>query len=316
MRFFICLAALPLAACANLPQAERVGEFGKAATAATAFAKETITSNKTIALRIDDELLARQYITRKICPPKDPASEEKAGTPAPDGKKPCEDGPFALSGSRANVLSPDRTGVRVRALTALGEYGDALAKAANEGQIDKLQNAAVKLGDAAATLSGAFPPASPIAAPAIKVAARGVGFMLGHAYAAEINAVVETHNNDVIALSRLLHDDFAELADLLTYQAKTFEAARKSNLIALQRGGDIDRLRLYAEFKNARVDNAAVASLAEAAKKGVSIFGALAKTHDALAKNEPDAERTLRNFIALMDDMSTLVKAAQPSRKS
>jgi hypothetical protein len=296
MRFLVIFAVASLTACASLPKTEQVGEFGKATTAATAFAKDAITANKTIALRINDELLAHQYIKR-------------SGKDCPADDREC----FSLSKSRAKVLPTDRTGVRIRALTALGEYGDALAQAADKGEIDKLQNAAVKLGDAASSLTAAFPLASPIAVPAIKITARGVGFLLGNAYAAEIDEIVQTQNENVIKLAALLHDDFADMADLLSDQALLFRDARKNNLTAVRDDKSIDRLRLYTEFKNARTDYAAIVLLSESASQFKSVFEKLAKAHDALAHNDPDAEQALRNFIALTSDVTDLVKAGRKS---
>src|SRR5262249_46464387 len=156
-----------------------------------------------------------------------------------------------------------------------------------------------------------FPAAAPIAAPAIKIAARSLGFLLGHAYAAEINAIVQAHNDDVTKLAQLLERDFAEMAKLLHSQAEDFQVHRKKNLSAVREKGNVDRLRLYTEFKTARGDVAAIISLATAAKKFSSVFHDLADTHDALANGEPDSEIALRNFIALMGDITELVKAAQ-----
>ncbi|MFL9500705.1 hypothetical protein ACJMQP_11660 [Rhodopseudomonas palustris] len=306
MKHLWYLPALLLAACSNLPQTERVGEFGKATTAALAFAKDSITANRTIALRTNDENLAVKYIKGKVCPQKDEAGYDDK----------CKDDSFQLLAAPENVLPSDLTGARVRALTALGEYGDALAKAADQGQIDKLENAAARLGDAAASLTAAFPPASPAVAPAVKIAFRGFGFFLGSTYAAEINDIVRQTNPHVQEVTRMLEKDFAGLHKLLTAQAKTYDTNRKSSLAAVRDKGDIDRLRLYAEFKTARQEVAAVVLLSQAAKNFSGIFREMADAHQLLSQGDPNAEIALRRLLALMNEATELVKAVQAERKS
>lgn len=301
MKMVWCLPALLLAGCANLPQVEQVGEFGKATTAASSFAKDSITANRAIALRIDDERLANKFITGQFCP--------LEGEPGFSDQ--CKATKFVLAGSVADVLRPDSTGQRLRALAALGEYGDALAKAVDQGQIDKLELAAANVGNAAVSLTPLFPPVSPVAAPAIRLAARGFGYALSSAYIAEIKAIVKASDDDIKKLTDLLKTDFRKLAGLLGGQVDAYERARRANLSAMRHGNEIDRLRLYTDFKGARQDYAAVQSLALAAKKFVSIFDAIAETHNALATNKPDAELFLRRLIALIGDATELVKAAK-----
>jgi hypothetical protein len=304
MRCVVLLAAIALAGCATLPQTERVGEFGKATNSAMSFAKDTVTANQTIAMRVNDEALAQQYLAGLECPLKQDGSKDGA----------CLN--FSLSAKLQHVLSKDRSGLRLRALTALADYGEALAEAANKGQIEKLQNAAVKLGDAASAIAGAVPMVSPIAVPAIKITARGFGFLLGNVYAAEILDVIRINNDNVAKLAGLLATDFAEIADLLDHQARTYDKARKATLSTIRDGNTVDKLRLYTEFKSARQDNAAIVTLANASKEFGKIFKKLAETHDALAHDDPDSEVILQNFIVLLGDAADLVKAAQAPRKS
>jgi hypothetical protein len=306
MKITWCFLALVLAGCASLPNTERTGEFGKATLAATTFAKDSITANRTITLRINDELLAYAFVDGR-CPEKgEPGYNEK-----------CKSSPVGLAGKdRAKVLSPDATGKRIRALEALGEYGEALAKAIDQGQLDKLELAAVKLGDAAAGLTSLFPPVSPVVSPAIKIAARGFGYALSTAYVAEVNTIVAQMDDSIREITKFLREDFNQLATLLGEQVTAYEASKASSLGLIRRRGDIDSLRLLTEFKAARQDYAAVHALALAAGRFSAIFKQVAETHEGLAHDDPDTERTLRRLIALIGDANELVKAAKVEKKS
>ncbi len=306
MRPLWCFLVVALAGCAGLPDAERVGEFGKATVAATTFAKDSITANRSIALRINDELRAYAYVSGR-CPAK--------GEPGYDEK--CTPSRVGLAGNElVKVLSPDVTGKRLRALEALGEYGEALTKAIDQGQIEKLELAAAKIGDAAIGLTALAPGISPVASPAIKIAARGFGYALSSAYIAEVNAIVAATDDSVQDITGYLQTDFAQLATLLAAQVDVYEGSKISNLGLIRRSGDVDSLRLYSEFKTARQDYAAVSALAQASGKFSAIFKKIAETHEALAKANPDTERSLRRLIALIGDATELVKAAKLERKS
>jgi hypothetical protein len=103
---------------------------------------------------------------------------------------------------------------------------------------------------------------------------------------------------------------------LLGEQVTAYEASKASSLGLIRRRGDIDSLRLLTEFKAARQDYAAVHALALAAGRFSAIFKQVAETHEGLAHDDPDTERTLRRLIALIGDANELVKAAKVEKKS
>jgi anti-sigma-K factor RskA len=136
-----------------------------------------------------------------------------------------------------------------------------------------------------------------------------VGFLLGNAYAGEIQAVIVARDPDVRALVAALKTDLADISDVLTEQAYDLEAQRKVNLMLIRQGGRVDRLRLYSEYKAARQEVATQAALAVAVGQYADVLDQLAAAHAALASGAPDAALTIQRFVALTNDLVDLVAA-------
>ena len=259
MRAVVALVTAFLGGCATLPQVEQTGELGKAISATGKVFREAIVSNKTIALRIGEERQAKSFL---------------------------EGGKFTLRDMPVSNLDSKPIAIRLRAIKALEEYGDALVLAADQGVIDKLEQSSIKLGAAAGALvSAASPIAAPIAGPALKLGARAVGFLLGNAYAEEILAIVVARNDDVKRVAALLTQDMNVITTLLSGSADDFRVDRERTLEAVRGDdGSVDRLRLYNEYKQARQDTQLIAALAAAALQYQNIFAQLVAAHDAIAK--------------------------------
>jgi hypothetical protein len=264
-----------LAGCSTLPSAEKVDAFGGATAASSTLLQNAAVANRTLALRIGEEDQAARYI---------------------------RGGVFSLSDKPDAMLDPENFKPRLEALRALEDYGKALKLAADQGVIDQLEQASVNLGTAAGGLVAAgSPAAAPVVGPALRLVSRGVGFLLGNAYAGEIQAVIVARDPDVRALVAALKTDLADISDVLTEQAYDLEAQRKVNLMLIRQGGRVDRLRLYSEYKAARQE-VAVGQYAD-------VLDQLAAAHAALASGAPDAALTIQRFVALTNDLVDLVAA-------
>lgn len=286
LRWWVVLSVCALAGCASLPAAEKASALGEAISSTGKLLRDSLAANRTIAVRIGEEVQAYNYIKNDV---------------------------FTLDDEPVGMLPEKEAGVRLSALAALEQYGDALAKAIDEGTIDKLQQASVNLGGAVAGLvTLAAPEATPIATPAIKLAARLGGFLMGNAYANEIHAIIVARNNDVKAVVRLLKRDFQKLPTLMQAQLEDYKNARTDTLTQLRSStedGAVDRLRLYGEYKLARQDMSAIATLSKAAAKYQQVLSGLETAHDAVATDKPNGEVLLRRFIALSTELADLIKA-------
>lgn len=274
-----------LAGCAALPAAEKAGALGSAISATGKYVRDTLAANRTLAIKSGEENQVLQYMQGKD---------------------------FTLRDDPRAQLPQRLVASRLAALGALEQYGDALAKAVDQGTVDKLEQASVNLGNAAAGLALAAGPEALVAAPVIKVAARASGFLIGSAYAAEIHGVIVARNDSVRGIVHFLRQDMYGATKLIGEQAKNFVTQREANLKVMR--GDferdknsVDRTLLYNEYKAARQDVVSVLALVEAAKKYDEVLTALVNAHEAVATDQLDGELLLRKFVALSADLSELI---------
>ena len=243
--------------------------------------RATIAANRSLSIKVGEENQSNKYINKEI---------------------------FTLDDLPSALLPKRDIAARLAAMSALEGYGDALAKAVDQGTVDKLEQSAVNLGSAAAGLGVAAGPGSVVLAPMIKVAARVGGFPLGNAYANEKHAVIVSRNNDVKGIVVLLRKDIRGIAALVTQNAKLYASTRKGTLLLIREDPNVDRQQLYTEYKLARQEVASILTLADAATKYDEVLTALVEAHDAIANDKPDGELMLRNFVALSADLSELIK--------
>ena len=283
MRFLLAPAFAGLAACSTLPNAAKMSEFGKAVTDSSAVLQDALDMSGRVAAQTEIERQARRVVRRQ--------STGIGVAPAP-------------------LLEPERVALRLQAVRALRDYGKALAEAADKGNVDELEAAAGRVGNAVAQFAAvASPAAAPIAAPAIRLAARGFGSLLASVYAAEIQAIIRSRDAQIALLADLLRQDLEGLAVLLKLQVNLYANERLGTYSAVRDDRSVDRLRLYDEFRRAQQElDAMKASLAALERFGGALQ-ALRDTHHALATSEPDGDVVLRRFLGAVEDLAALAAA-------
>jgi hypothetical protein len=278
--FFGFFGLLLLSGCSTLPAANKVSEFADAATTGTGLLKSAVASNRTLALRIGEEEQVGNFLVKSR---------------------------WSLGDRPSVMLSKVGLRPRLAALDALNKYAAALKLAADQGMIDNLEKAASNLG---ASIKGvatlASPASAPIAGPAITVASRGVGLLLGDAYANEIHAIIVAHDEDVQAVTKLLKVDLGQIGGVLKMQLDDYEKQRKLSLMEIQSDPSVDRLALYKEYKVAREDINSLKAQAAAIENYEELLTGLAQAHSAIAQDAPDAQLALNKFTALASDLAAL----------
>ncbi len=326
----LCLACL--AGCAGLPEAEKASQLGDAITASGKLVRDTIASNRTNAIRNGEEVQASKLLrSKEVRPsPSEVAMASRAnvqpvaGSPDADAKAAFEKAKaqqlaakqaglaFTLADAPTSQINGLQNSAQMQAAKALEGYGDALKKAIDEGTIEKLEQASVKLGDAVGNIvTAASPLSAPIAGPGLKVGSRIAGFLMGNAYANEIQAIIVARNKDVIAVAGLLKQDMALVADSVKRQADFFEIQRKANLQLIGQDPNVTRLQLYNEYYTARKEAGTMRATAVAAAKYAEVLDALVEAHAAVAAADPNSELFLKRFVVLADDLAALIKAAK-----
>jgi hypothetical protein len=296
------LLSLCISGCAGLPEAEKASQLGTAISASGKLLRDAVAANRTNAIRIGEEKQANILLLAKDVSQSAPPNSEAYKQAVLLKQN------FTLADAPAAYLEGFQDSAQIRAVEALEAYGDALKSAVDQGAIDKLEQASVKLGDAVGTLVSM---ASPIAVPAIKVGARLGGFLAGNIYANEIQAIIVARNEDVKGIAGLLKKDMARIARVLNNQTRDFEIRRKGTLMLVSDDPGVDRLRLYNEYFVARKDAATMKALATTASKYGKIIGAMVDAHEAVATGNPDASLFLKRFLVIADDLTALVKTAR-----
>ena len=282
-RIFAVAVAIMTASCANLPNTAKVNAFGESASATTTVVRASITAHQGIAGRIGEEREANNLLAGRA---------------------------YTLNETSDTTLAAPVLSVRIAAVGALQQYASALAVASDRKTVADLENASVQLGVAMSSAAAiAFPQAAPIIGPAATVISRVVGIGLGNAYGGEILAVIRARDKDVDTLSNMLAADMKVIADHLEIQQFKYTEYRRLVLDRIAADRRVDRLSLYAEFKRARTDVAEIEALAATAQRAPGILKKMAAAHHALAVGAPNSEESLRQFLALADDLSELVSA-------
>ncbi|MCZ8315539.1 hypothetical protein [Phreatobacter sp.] len=272
-----------LGACSTLPNADGVARFGKAVTASTTVMEDAIALSARIQMLDEAEIHAQSFV---------------------------RGGPVALSVGTVPLLPKEQIELRLQLLSALGGYGKALADAADNGNVAKLEAAAAKLGGAATSLAAVLSPTTaPIAGPAIRLVSRGVGILLGNAYAAEIQAVISARDADVKQAATLLRRSLGTVRSVLRRQHAVFTDSRSDSLSLIRGDRRIDRLRAYDEWRRARQEVAEISAALAAVDRYDQVLTALEDSHHALATGKPDGEQLLRRFVDLSDDIAALATA-------
>ena len=182
-RFVAILIVVFLSGCSTLPKSSKVEAFGVAVSNGLKILDNAAQTNKKFAFEIGEEEQAFKYVIGEN---------------------------FTLGDVPDAFINPKRIAFRKQRLRTLAAYGAALKTAADKGTILELEQASVRLGAAAGKIvSEVSPVSAPIAAPATKLVGRTLGFVLGNAYAAEMQAIIIAGNSDVEKVVELLKEDFA-----------------------------------------------------------------------------------------------------------
>ncbi|MDX0985789.1 hypothetical protein GOL22_27200 [Sinorhizobium medicae] len=286
---FLCLSliacSVSLHGCASLPKATKVESFGASVESGMAVLEKIAATNRQLAFTIGEEDQANKYATGQD---------------------------FSLDDVPDRFFDPKRISIRHQALSALRSYGAALKLAADGKTIQDLESASIRLGEAAGKIMSAASPASaPIIGPATKVVARGIGFALGNAYAAEIQSVITARDPDVKIVVQLLKEDLGVIVPALQLQFDDLEIQRKLTLVNIRSDRRVDRLHLYAEYEAARKELDTLKVQVAAANSYEDVLDAIVEAHGDLAKGEPDAAGSVARLVALTNDVTDLVAATE-----
>src|SRR6516165_3911392 len=248
------LSALVCASCSSLPSTEKVSTFGSAAANTATALQAAVAADRTIGLQIGQEEEADKFLQNKK---------------------------YTLADTSDAILNKRSLSAQLAALKALQDYGKALAKAADQGVIDSLEQASTQLGASVGNLGAtAFPTYAPVIGPVVKIASEGTGWLLGNRYAAEIHSIIVARNEDVKRLAALLKRDMPVILRELNDQVFIFEERRQSSLDRVQEDPKVTKLELYHEFKAARQDTSAVKALVVAARGYNDLLDSLVAAHD------------------------------------
>ena len=282
---FVVFAFLLGSGCTTIPKVEKVKAFGDAAAASSAVMKNALKANRVIAVRTSQEREADAYIRGQI---------------------------FQLATNEKDERLIIKAPAQIATLQALEEYSQALVLAADQGIVDELEDAAVKLGAAAGTaIAAASPMAAPVIGPALKIPARLFGLALGNQYAAEIQAVIVARDPDVQRLTAQLIEQMAGVSALISGQVLNYEIKRHEVLKTVRSDRRVTRLELYKEYMTARTDLDTIKAEQAVIANYQNILGGLAEAHHALATNTADTAQILANFISLTNDITDVLKAVR-----
>jgi fructose-specific component phosphotransferase system IIB-like protein len=281
MRVIILIVLLlACVACGAVPKLDKVDDFSTAASNSIELLKNAAATDRNLAIRVGEEEQANQYISGKA---------------------------FVLADRPEAMLPPKLFKVRLEALSALQAYAQALKLAVDEGVMSKLEEASLRLGTSAGTM---VTTSSPLAGPAIKIAARGIGYALSNAHARRVQKIIRATDPSVKKVVSALKDDLALLSRALSMQVVDYEIERKEALLRVRGDKKVDRLALYKEYKQARQEIATYYALINAIEKHGQILDALKDAHEELAAAVPDEDASLKRFVALTNDAVDLFVAS------
>ncbi|MDR6903866.1 hypothetical protein [Rhizobium miluonense] len=243
-----------------------------------------------------------------------------------------------IKGADFNLLEEPESSInkkeivfRQKKIKVLADYGSALKAAADDGNIQKLQDASSALAEAVANLGMAVGPgAGPILSPVAKAAGKGVGLALSDHYARRVNQIIRDTDPFVQIVVRSLKQDVAIISGssetaLIEYKLnqKTALATIRGNFspngsntsTTVPTSSEVaGRAQLHEQFlESAASVDAAHAAFAATAEYD-NVLDQIAKTHHALAEQSGKANFDVDTLVALTGNLSDLVQAAKKGK--
>ncbi|MCM2435823.1 hypothetical protein [Agrobacterium rosae] len=275
--------------CASLPSKGDLDKFGEATAKSATVVAVAVSATSQLASEQDEQLQAARYARRQ--------SYALYNLPKP---------------KLLNRVDDAQLAIRVAALDDLKAYGQALAKAADQGTIDELETSAQKLSSSVATLATAVNPGmSPVVAPAIKLTGRAVSYAMADSYVRKILEIVRETDPVIKELVQLLKSDLVPLKDDLAVLASGYAVLRDHQLKTVRRDQTVDRASLYNGYMAARADINARYAFSEAAGAIGSLLQSIYDTHHALISRPSDSGLAIKRFSDLAQDSAAVIEAAR-----
>lgn len=273
------------AGCAALPKKEQIAAFSDATSKGVASVKSIIVSSEALSHRIDEQVQAQAYMMGR----------HFEGVQLPEV---------------AIRYPKEQFKIRLTALQDLEAYTKALAKAADQGAIDELQAAAEKVGTSAAALATAVPGGA-VAAPALKLGGKVLGYSMSDAYVRDILKVVREVDPVLKVLVDALRADMSGFVGFLDMQATEYAGLRNEQLLRMRQQGRSTRADLYSEYIKARTEIDAQLALAQTAEAADKLLEAIYDTHHALAVGKPDISLTISRMSTIAEDLGSVIKTIE-----
>lgn len=319
----IGMAAM-IGACAQVPTAPKIKAFADATGSTLNVYNQSIDLNRELAQRYGDERAARAYLisaSDSDCQEfRDKASvliRDKEYKKLVDLKPKTTCG-YNLPTDPGSGISPENRKVRTALIKAIAGYAAALGEASDNGEIEKLEAAAVTLGTVAST---AFNPllgsaAAPIISPASKAIARGLGLAMGNAYAVEVREIMARADAPLKESVRLLkrsldaikHDNEAKLSGWI--------GMKKTNLSFItdwpnKNFNSATKGEAYNQIRAAASEARALQDKIDALQNYGEVLDALLKAHAELLEPDEQGGAALGRFIKLSDDLTAVAATLQ-----
>jgi len=282
---FAAIAALALAACAQLPSEAKVKAFGQATEAAADVLKRTIDVHLELAQKLGEEQAAIAYIGRKTN--------------------------FKFPPVKWATIDNDALSARRQLVGAIGAYGKALAAASDKGTIDELEASVITLASTVGTvvtplLAGA---SVPLVSPTAKIVGRGIGLIAANAYATEIYAVIARTDPTIKKAAIELEDSIRTIDENNRSKLEDWYLAKRSVLATIVEGENVIRSVSYAEYKAAVAEARSIDAKLTALSQYKKILDAMVKAHAGLASTDPDASASLAKFIEITREVAAYIEA-------
>ncbi|NTG64705.1 hypothetical protein [Rhizobium rhizogenes] len=304
IRLNLIFPIILLSSCTSLPNSKQLADFGSAVDSGVSSLSAIAAENKTISLAAERELQAVNYITGAD---------------------------FKLLEEPESSINMKEIVFRQKKIKVLADYGSALKAAADDGNIQKLQDASSALAEAVANLGTAVAPgAGAILSPVAKAAGKGVGLALSDRYARRVNQIIRDTDPSVQIVVRSLKQDVAIISGSSEIALIEYKLNQKTALATIRGNSSANgsttsppvptsfevagRAQLHEQFlESAASVDAANAAFAATAEYD-NVLDQIAKTHHALAEQSGKAKFDVDTLVALTGNLSDLVQAAKKGK--
>ena len=272
-----------MTACGTLPNQSALSDFGKATVQSNETFSTAISATRTLGVALNSDQNAVSFL---------------------------EGGEYNVLPKQEVSLDPEAINLLRALLDSISKYAESITLAADQGNIQALEQSAANLaGAVGATASIAAPGSAAIITPSASIVGRLFGRALADNYISEVRTIMRDTHPTVVAASNHIKVELPKFSDQLKAECDKLPKNREDLLEAIKQDKRLNNLQLWNIYRDSVSELQLLLSQCAALSRFPALLDQMVASHEALLSGEIDAEAAVQLFVASVDDIGALTTA-------